>query len=66
MHMDPCYFLFIEIRHTEDQLIHEFLRQAGKVRRRIVLHDTQIHDTQILVNVEKTAVRGHCRPCGIS
>jgi cephalosporin hydroxylase len=42
VHIDPCDLLFIDTRHTADQLSNEFQRHAGKVRRWIVLHDTQI------------------------
>jgi hypothetical protein len=34
--------LFIDTRHTRDQLVAELARHAGKVSRWIVLHDTQI------------------------
>jgi len=37
-----CDLLFIDTRHTADQLTWELQRHAGKVRQRIVLHDTQI------------------------
>ena len=40
--IEPCDLLFIDTRHTADQLTQELQRHAGKVRRRIVLHDTQI------------------------
>jgi cephalosporin hydroxylase len=42
VHIEPCDLLFIDTRHTADQLSNEFQRHAGKVRRWIVLHDTQI------------------------
>ena len=42
VHIDPCDLLFIDTRHTADQLTNEFHRHASKVRRWIVLHDTQI------------------------
>ncbi|MCA9058461.1 MAG: class I SAM-dependent methyltransferase, partial [Planctomycetaceae bacterium] len=40
--IEPCDLLFIDTRHTADQLTQELQRHAAKVRRRIVLHDTQI------------------------
>ena len=40
--IEPCDLLFIDTRHTADQLTQELQRHADKVRRRIVLHDTQI------------------------
>ena len=42
VHIDPCDLLFIDTRHTADQSTNEFQRNADKVRRWIVLHDTQI------------------------
>jgi hypothetical protein len=40
--IDETDLLFIDTRHTADQLWAELDRHAGKVRRWIVLHDTQI------------------------
>jgi hypothetical protein len=40
--IESCDLLFIDTRHTADQLTRELLRHAGRVRQRIVLHDTQI------------------------
>ena len=40
--IEPCDLLFIDTRHTAAQLTAELERHAGNVRRRIVLHDTQI------------------------
>ena len=42
VHIEPCDLLFIDTRHTADQLSNEFRRHAAKVRRWIVLQDTQI------------------------
>ena len=40
--IEPCDLLFIDTRHTAAQLTAELERHARNVRRRIVLHDTQI------------------------
>ncbi|MCA9058464.1 MAG: class I SAM-dependent methyltransferase, partial [Planctomycetaceae bacterium] len=40
--IEQCDLLFIDTRHTADQLTLELQRHAENVRRRIVLHDTQI------------------------
>lgn len=40
--IDETDMLFIDTRHTRDQLTAELARHAGKVSRWIVLHDTQI------------------------
>lgn len=42
IHIDRCDPLFIDTRHTADQLTNEFQRHAASVRRWIALHDSQI------------------------
>ena len=39
--IEECDMLFIDTKHTADQLLAELLRHRGKVRRWIVMHDTE-------------------------